>query len=218
MLNTPRVLGIGTAVPGQRYEQLSLFENELKPFFQANRHAEAIFRNTGVGYRHLAVDLDFYREERSTQARNDMYLRLARPLGEAAIERCLAAAGLAPKDVDDFIVVSCTGIDTPGLDLILAGSLGMRPDLRRSSILGMGCYAALPGLSRARELVVAQPSRRTLLLALEICSLHFQPDDDSTENAVSTALFADGAAAVLVAGEPGKVLNPAPSPSPPARG
>jgi len=134
--------------------------------------------------------------------RNELYMQIARPLGETAIRRCLDDAGLTAEAVDDFIVVSCTGIDTPGLDLILAGSLGMRSDLRRSSILGMGCYAALPGLSRARESVLARPGRRTLLLAIEICSLHFQPDDDSTENAVSSALFGDGAAAVLVGSDP----------------
>jgi predicted naringenin-chalcone synthase len=172
-MSTPRVLGFGTAVPGQRYEQVSLFEKQLKPYFQSTRHAEAIFRNTGVGYRYLAVPLDFYLEERTTQMRNELYMQIARPLGEMAIRRCLDDAGLTAEAVDDFIVVSCTGIDTPGLDLILAGSLGMRSDLRRSSILGMGCYAALPGLSRARESVLARPFRRTLTVAPEIYSLHF---------------------------------------------
>jgi alkylresorcinol/alkylpyrone synthase len=205
-------LGIGTAVPGQRYDQGQLL-TQLQPYFLANRHTETIFQNAGVGYRYLATGMDFYQEERSTQARNEVYMRTAQELGAQAIQRCLLAAKASPTDVDDFVVVSCTGIDTPGLDLLLAGALGMRSNLRRSSILGMGCYAALPGLSRARDAVVAQSGRKTLVLAVEICSLHFQPDDPSTENLVSSALFADGAAAVLIGGDSpasGSVVYPGP--------
>jgi predicted naringenin-chalcone synthase len=121
-----------------------------------------------------------------------------------AVQRCLAEAGLGPDAVDDLVVVSCTGIDTPGLDLRLAGGLGMRPDLRRTCVLGMGCYGALPGLLRAQQAVLtpphtgARPVRRAVLVAVELCSLHFQTQDPSIQNAVATALFADGAAAVLL--------------------
>jgi predicted naringenin-chalcone synthase len=103
--------------------------------------------------------------------------------------------------VDDLIVVSCTGLDIPGLDLRLAGRLGMRPDLRRTCVLGMGCYAAFPGLLRAREAAGTRPGRTALVLAIELCSLHFQPGNPSTENVVISALFGDGAAAVLVGSE-----------------
>jgi alkylresorcinol/alkylpyrone synthase len=135
-MSTPRVLGFGTAVPGQRYEQVSLFEKQLKPYFQSTRHAEAIFRNTGVGYRYLAVPLDFYLEERTTQMRNELYMQIARPLGETAIRRCLDDAGLTAEAVDDFIVVSCTGIDTPGASE--AGALGKPQSPLRKTL-------ALPG-------------------------------------------------------------------------
>ena len=124
-------------------------------------------------------------------------MQRALPLGEETIARCLAGAGLTPADVDDFFVVSCTGLDIPGLDLRLAGRLGMRPDLRRTCVLGMGCYGAFPALYRAREAVGHQPGRLALVLALELCSLHLQ-DDDSLENMVVSALFADGAAAALI--------------------
>jgi len=192
------ILALGTAVPEARYDQAGLFREHVKPYFRQNRHVETIFQNVGIRTRYLAAPPDFYRVERGTQARNEAYLVIAQELGKTAIERCLGSAGLDPQAVDDLIVISCTGIDTPGLDLLLAGKLGMRSDLKRSTILGMGCYAALPGLSRARESVLARKGRRTLVLAVEICSLHFQPEDASTENAVCTALFGDGAAAVLV--------------------
>ncbi len=206
-MKAPQVLGIGTAVPGEPYNQMQLFNDYLRPYFKENRHAETLFRNTRIECRYLAISPDYYQQHRSTQARNEMYMQLARPLGETAIRRCLANAGAAITDVDDFIVISCTGIDTPGLDLILAGSMGMRSDLQRSSLLGMGCYAALPGLARAWQSVLAHPQKKTLVLAIEVCSLHFQPEDASTENIVASALFADGAAAVLVGGGSGQSLS-----------
>lgn len=192
----PALLGLGTAVPTRRLEQDMIYEEILAPLFDGNRAARAIFRHAGVGSRHLVVEKDYYDRQRTTGERNERYLIEALRLGADAITQCLAASGYGPESVNDFIVTSCTGIDTPGLDLRLAAQLGMPPDLRRATILGMGCYAALPGLLRCAE--AARSGRLALLLALELCSLHFQPRDASTENVVSAALFADGAAAVLV--------------------
>lgn len=190
------ILGLGTAVPDRCMAQEAIYEDVLAPLLGSNRYAPAIFRHAGVRQRHLAVDATYYDKERTTEARNRVYFSQAPQLGEEAIRKCLDAAGCEPSMIDDFIVVSCTGIDTPGLDLQLAAQLGLRSDVHRATILGMGCYAALPGLLRARE--AARAGRRALVLAVELCSLHFQPQDASTENVVCSALFADGAAAALV--------------------
>ncbi|MGH2522844.1 MAG: type III polyketide synthase, partial [Anaerolineales bacterium] len=195
-MTTPAILSLATGLPRNRYSQTEILEY-LQPLFNHARHARAIFTRAGVAHRSLVVDESFYAEERHTGYRNERYLAEALPLGEATLRRCFERAGLGPEAVDDFIVVSCTGLDIPGLDLRLAGRLGMRPDLRRTCVLGMGCYGAFPGLLRAREAVAAQPGRTALVLALELCSLHMQMDD-SLENIVVSALFADGAAAVLV--------------------
>jgi predicted naringenin-chalcone synthase len=200
-MTDPVVLSLATSVPSECYNQDEVFDF-LQTLFVRTRHARTIFRHSGVETRHMAADREFYGQDQTTQARNDRYLREALPLGEAAIARCLKNAGLTAADVDDFIAVSCTGLDIPGLDLRLAGRLGMRPDLRRACVLGMGCYAAFPALQRAREAVAGRPGRKALVLCLELCSLHLQ-FDDSLENMVVSALFADGAAAVLVGGGPG---------------
>jgi len=121
----------------------------------------------------------------------------ALPLSEATIQRCLEDAGLCAADIDDFLVVSCTGFEIPGLDLHLAGRLGMRADLHRTCILGMGCYGAFPALLRARESAAIRAGSLALVLAVELCSLHLQ-SERSIENVVALSLFGDGAAAVLV--------------------
>ncbi len=196
----PVILGLATGVPPTRYPQDEIFDF-LQTLFVRARHARTIFKVAGVETRHMAADRAFYQSNQGTQARNDRYLAEALPLGEATVRRCLHNAGLTAADVDDFTVVSCTGLDIPGLDLRLAGRLGMRADLRRTCVLGMGCYAAFPALQRAREAVAGRPDRKALVLCLELCSLHLQ-FDDSLENMVVSALFADGAAAVLVGGAP----------------
>ncbi len=191
------ILGLATGVPGYRYGQVELYERFLALHFASNPRARGIFERAGIAYRHTAVEGEFFTGDRTTEERNDVYMREAVPLGLATAECALQDAGLAPGEVDDFVVVSCTGLDVPGLDLRLAGLLEMRPDVRRTCILGMGCYAAFPALRRAAETVVARPGARVLILCLELCSLHMQTDA-STENIVSCALFADGAAACVL--------------------
>lgn len=191
------IQSLATVVPERCYPQEEIL-SILRPFLSGNPRTETIFAHAGVGSRYLVVDGTYYRQERKTQERNERYMEAAITLGEQAIAKCLAGAGLEAKEIDDLIVVSCTGVDTPGLDLHLAGRLGMSPWLQRTCVLGMGCYGAFPGLLRAREAAQARSGRSALVLAVEICSLHFQPGDMSLENVVSSALFADGAAAALV--------------------
>ncbi len=195
---TVSFLGLASAVPANCHAQLDIYEQFVVPRLGQYRLVRAAFVGAEIEYRHSVLpDGHFYDSEQSTEARNRAYMEHARLLGAEAVRRCLADARLAAAEVDEFIVVSCTGQDTPGLDLLLAADLGMRYDLRRASILAMGCYAALPGLLRAADAVRARPGTRALLLCLELCTLHFQ-DDLSIDNLVSIALFADGAAAALL--------------------
>jgi alkylresorcinol/alkylpyrone synthase len=199
-VSLPRILSIETGVPANTYSQQEVLDYFLQ--FQGEQRRErairTIFDRAGVGFRHMVVGRDYFVQPRTTQERNDRYMSEAVPLGADVIARALEQAGLVPEDIDDFIVVSCTGLSIPGLDLLLAARLGMRPDLQRSCILGMGCYGAFPGMRRGFESAMSAPGRITLVLALELCSLHLQ-SDQSSENVVSTALFSDGAAAVVIA-------------------
>lgn len=201
-MSTPQVLALATGVPERRYSQQEIFEEfvALQDEPVRTRRARAlnmIWQRAGVAYRHTAAWRGYFSEERTTEARNDQYMASAVPLAEATIRRGLDAAGYTPADVDELIVVSCTGFNIPGLDLLLAGRMGMRPNLHRSCILGMGCYGAFPGLLRARESVTVRPDRLAVMLSIELCSLHMQ-FDGSSESAISAALFSDGAGMALV--------------------
>jgi len=201
-VSTSRIISIETGVPARQYRQPEVLDYFMG-FQSENRRERAIrtiFEKSGVGCRHMVVENDYFNQPRSTQARNDLYMAEAVPLGQNVICAGLDQSGIQPTDIDDFIVVSCTGFNIPGLDLQLAGLLGMRTDLHRSCILGMGCYGAFPGMRRASEAAQANPGSLTLMLSIELCSLHMQ-FDQSSENVVSTALFADGAAMALIGDE-----------------
>ena len=196
----PTLASNGTALPERRYSQEELLERitELYPHLN-NRLTRVVFESARIDHRHVVIEdmPAFWSKPRSTAERNDRYVLEAVPLGKAAACRALERAGLSPQDIDDFIVVSCTGLDTPGLDLRIAGELNMRAELRRTVIGSMGCYGAFPGLNRALTSVIARPNSRALVLCVELSSLHMQ-QDSSRETIISSALFSDGAAAVVV--------------------
>lgn len=205
-MTQPAILGIGTAFPKNCYEQMDIC-TRLSPAFNSHR-APAVFQATEIETRYSVVaDLAWLLTNPSTGDRLKAYMAQALPLGVEAIQQALDQAQLAPAEVDDLIVASCTGVDTPSLDVKIAEAMGMSPYLRRSSIVGMGCQALMPSLYQAVNAVLAQPQRRVVVLTLELCTLHFQ-QGRTLKNILGSALFADGASAAVVAngGQPGPRL------------
>ncbi|MCB0195769.1 MAG: type III polyketide synthase [Anaerolineae bacterium] len=196
-MTKPAILSIATGVPDYQHEQMKLHDHWLEPYINSRR-ARAIFSAAQIDTRYSVLPtVDFLADQPSTQARNAIYMKTARILGTRVIEKALSQADLTPQDIDHFIVISCTGFDTPGLDVILAHDLGMRSDLRRSALIGMGCQAGLTGLDRALLELTARPTSHALLLAVEFGTLHFQ-HGSSLENIIADAIFGDGLAAVVV--------------------
>jgi predicted naringenin-chalcone synthase len=103
--------------------------------------------------------------------------------------------------ISDLFVVSCTGYDSPGLDLLLARDLGMPADVRRVVIGHMGCYGALVGLRQSLAALRAHEHSLVALLTVELCSLHY-PDSQEPEVLPVYSLFADGIAAALLSADP----------------
>jgi alkylresorcinol/alkylpyrone synthase len=204
----PTILGLGTAIPKNCYDQTYICTG-LAPAFNSHR-APAVFQATEIETRYSVIeDLNWLLNNPSNGDRLRTYMDQALPLGVAAIQQALDQAQLTPAEVDDLIVASCTGVDTPSLDVKIAEAMGMSPYLRRSSLNGMGCQALMPGLYQAANTVLAQPQRRVVVLTVELCTLHFQ-QGRTLKNMLGSALFADGASAAVVAygdgGRPGPRL------------
>lgn len=196
------VVGLGLALPP------SASQDDLWRDFFAARYegatqalAARIFANSGVRTRQAAVSpLLEDVADWPTERRMRRYQVEALPLGKEAVERALTRSGLAARDIGLFVVCSCTGYATPGLDILLARDLGMAPGTQRLFVGHMGCYAALPGLGAAADFVTAR-GRPALLLCAELTSLHIQPPARrvDTQQIVAHALFSDAAAAVVLA-------------------
>lgn len=198
MESHPRVMGIGTANPPRRYSQREIYDISAEYFpMYRNPRIEQIFMNSDIEFRHFSFDKETFVPHESADELHARFAEHSVTLAGEAIGRCLDDAGAATGDVDYIVAVSCTGYLCPGLSAILIKELGLRTNLQRADLIGMGCAGAMPGLQRAFDYVKAYPDRRALVVAVEICSACYYVDD-SLETVVGNAICGDGAAAVLV--------------------
>jgi alkylresorcinol/alkylpyrone synthase len=198
-----RVCGVGSALPKHYYDQetlLAAFEELWGDAVPNPRRLAQLHRSVLVGGRHLAVSVEEHRRLGSFTEASATYVRCATDLGAQALSRALGAAGLRPSDLDHVFFVSVTGIATPSIDARLVNRLGLRSDVKRTPIFGLGCVAGAAGLARAADYVRAYPMHRAALVSVELCSLTLQRRDVSVRNLIASGLFGDGAAAVIVGG------------------
>ncbi len=210
---TARLQALGTAMPDRVYKQDEIISSLFARLAGWDPDWAEVFEASGVERRAAVVDVHaFYTGQPTTAERMRAFAPAARRLGAEAARQALERGGAGAADeVGDLVVVSCTGYSGPGLDVHLAADLGLGRGVRRLALGHMGCYAALPALRTAAALVAAS-GQRALVVSVELCSLHLQPAA-SRQEAVSQALFGDGAAAALVgpdtAGPAGGAAGPA---------
>jgi alkylresorcinol/alkylpyrone synthase len=199
----PRLVSLATAVPPHRVPQAAL-RAMIARLFAGSEAGSArllrVFDHSGIEQRHLCMEPEWYEAERTFAEQNERYVEHATALGVTAAQSALGRAGLSASELDHVLFVSSTGIATPSLDARLSLALGCRPDCKRTPVWGLGCAGGAAGLARARDLALADPNARVLLVAVELCSLTFRREDRDKRNLVAASLFADGAAAVVVQG------------------
>lgn len=162
---------------------------------------ERIYAAAGVETRHLALPPERYAALADFGETNDEFLRQATTLGAQAVTDALHASGLAASDVDVIVSTTVTGVAIPSIEARIAAQVGFRPDVRRIPLLGLGCAGGAAGLAVVHEYLLGHPTAVAVLLAVELCSLTLQRSDPSTTNFVASALFGDGAAAVVAVGD-----------------
>lgn len=213
MRNVPTIAGVGKALPPHYADQeqlISAFRDLWKTRHFNIERLEALHRNVQVRGRHLALPIDDYLPLERFSQRNDAWIRVAQDLGEEAVRRALDAAQLSPQEVHHVFFVTVTGIATPSIEARLVNRLGMRSDIKRTPIFGLGCVAGAAGLARASDYLRAFPEHNAVLLSVELCSLTLQREDLSIPNIIASGLFGDGAAAVVLCGADVKPTQPAP--------
>jgi alkylresorcinol/alkylpyrone synthase len=198
-----RIVAVRSAFPAYRYPQAELTAKivELAGLSGARRALlERLHGNAGVDTRHIVLPLPEYGTLRGIEAANNRYVEEADDLGEQALRGALDLAGLAASDLDLLIVTSVTGVVVPSLDARLMPRLGLRPDIKRLPIFGLGCVAGAAALGRLHDYLLAWPHHRAALLAVELCSLSLPITEATTADLVVSGLFGDGAAAVVATG------------------
>ncbi len=165
-----------------------------------------LFANTGIKTRRAVRPMDWYGEVHPWEERNAVYLEEAETLWLEAATLALERAGVSAAEVGAVVTVSSTGIATPSLEARVGPRLGLSPKAMRTPVFGLGCGGGVSGFSLAARLAEAQPGQPVLLVVVELCTLSVRPDEMTKANVVATALFGDGAAAVVLCAdaEPGR--------------
>jgi alkylresorcinol/alkylpyrone synthase len=202
--DSPRVIGTGTALPANYVDQEQL-SSRLRVLWERRyadtRRFDKLQGALGITGRHLALPIEEYVPLDTFRKTNDAWLRVAPEVGAEAAGLALERAGLKPRDVDHLFFVTVTGIAVPSIDTRIISALGMRKEIKRTPIFGLGCVAGATGTARAADYIRAYPSQVAMLLSVELCSLTLQREDLSIANIIASGLFGDGAAAMLIGGK-----------------
>ena len=199
-----RIAAVASVFPPHRYAQAEITDTfaQLVLGPDASRAVlDRVHAATQVQTRHLSMPLERYAALAGFAEFNDVFIASAVDLGGRAVHDALAVAGLDATDVDIILSTSVTGIAAPSIEARLVPVLGLRPDVKRIPVFGLGCVAGAAGIARLHDYLLGHPDDVAVLLSVEMCSLTLQRDDSSMPNLVSCGLFGDGAAAVVLVGE-----------------
>jgi alkylresorcinol/alkylpyrone synthase len=206
-----RIAGVASAFPPNYYPQQEIataLQDHWSGTMERPEYLGRFLARVGVEGRHLALPLDRYAALTDWGDRNNLWIEVAEDLAEQSICRALTRAGLSEADLDAIFFVSVTGIAAPSIDARLMNRMNLRPDIKRVPIFGLGCVAGAAGIARAADYVRGFPEHNAVLVSVELCSLTWQSNDQTAANLISTSLFGDGAAAVIVSGSAREASGP----------
>jgi len=216
------ITAIGVANPRYKFNQLTIAEFMVQAMqLDENdaRKLKVLYRATGIETRYSVLEdygkpenFDFYPNTKnlepfpSTRKRLELFRPHAIALSKEAIESCLSKIpNFRVEDITHLVVVSCTGMYAPGLDIDIIKALKLNSAIERTCINFMGCYAAFNALKLADSFCTSRPDAKVLVVCTELCSIHFQKENNE-ENWLANSLFADGSA-LLIERNPRKGLN-----------
>lgn len=205
------IASVASALPRYSSDQRTL-TNYLREMWgdwtQIASRIDGLHENVLVERRHHALPLEKYAELKTFGQFNDAWITAATDLGEQALRSALERANLGVRDVDAIVFSSVTGVSSPSIDARLVNRMGLRTDVKRMPLFGLGCVAGAAAVARAADLVRGEPRGVVAALTVELCSLTLQREDRSIANVIASGLFGDGATCALVVGSQRAVSGP----------
>jgi alkylresorcinol/alkylpyrone synthase len=191
------MLSLATANPPFRLPQ-SEAAIRAKQLFPHLRKLWPLYENTGIEFRYNCEPIEWYLRPHSWEERTQSFHRHALDLLEQVTVKATEAAGVGLDAIDMIVTNTITGLAIPSLDAMLLNRLKLPPTVERLPIFGLGCGAGVAGLARAARLAHAKDGAHVLFLTVDLCSLCLRVNDPSPAMFVSSALFGDGAAGLLL--------------------
>lgn len=200
----------GTPIPQAEIARFMKLAHQLDE--TESRKLGFFYRKSGIDFRYSVLDdfdkphagdFSFFPKNQQllpfpgTKARMEVFQQTAPDLASLAAASCLDQVGEKASSITHLILVSCTGMVAPGVELQLMQKLGLDEDVERYCIHFMGCYAAFTGLKLADKILRSELNAKVLVVSVELCTLHFQKEY-TEDNILANSLFGDGAAAALV--------------------
>ncbi len=206
-----KIASVASALPRHSSDQRTLtayLQQMWSDWPQITSRLESLHENVLVERRHHAYPLERYASFQTFGQFNDAWIEAATDLGEQALREALARANLGVRDVDAIVFSSVTGISSPSIDARLVNRMGLRNDVKRMPLFGLGCVAGAAAVARAADLVRGDRQGVVAALTIELCSLTLQREDKSLANAIAAGLFGDGATCAIVVGADRQATGP----------
>ena len=207
MVPPVNVLSIATAVPPHRLDQRAVADAARQVYagtFMRYPKLSEVFANAGIEWRYSARSLEWLSKPHDLAERTKAYVESASELFVRTARTALDRAGIHAREVDVVVTVSSTGIATPGIEARVGPKLGLRAGVMRVPVFGRGCAGGVSGLTLGARLARAEPGEVVLVVVVELCTLTSRTDQGTKSDVISSALFGDGAAAVVLRAGPGE--------------
>lgn len=200
----PKIIHVETLLSEYEYDQKEVFDvlKEIwkEKYFNLDR-IEKVFENTSVKKRYFPVELSRYKTLDTFEDKNTAWQEAARRLAPKLVTKLIENSGVDTDTIDLFCSNSITGLSVPSIESIIINEIGLKRSTVRLPIFGLGCLAGVAGLNRVCDFLKGSPKSAALFLSIEFCSLTMQKEDLSMANIISSGLFGDGLACVLVVGD-----------------